>query len=562
MNIIDHNKVYMKVSMKYCIIKTFIFCCGVLFRFDKLYTKRGNVKTQVLIIGGGATGTGIARDLALRGVECLLVEKNDINAGASGANHGLLHSGARYVATDGEAAMECREEGKIIKKNAPNCVEETGGLFVAVEGDNKDYVNNFSGMCQKYGIPCKEIDIKQARKLEPVLSDKLISAFYVDDATIDPFMLSLENISHARALGSKLLRYTAVDGFTISDDMIVEVKLHNTKTGEKTIVEAEQVINAAGGWAADVTSLAGLKINMIYSKGTLLITQNRIAQRVINRLRQASDADILVPGGTVSIIGTTSISVDSPEGIYPTMAEVDNIIKEGKAMVPALETTRYMRAFCGVRPLVSSGDGDGRSVTRGYALIDHEEEGIKNFTSITSGKLTTYRLMAEKTSDLVCKKLNVSNPCKTKTEPLPITHEGQWAGPATAPKKWIVNNNPEDILLCECEMVSKSVIGDIISAIKEQKAIPTIKDVGMRSRVGKGPCQGAFCGIRIAAYMYDCDNLSGDTGVNDIKEFINARWRGQRQLLADTQLVQAELQEAIQCGLYSLDISQAHSAFT
>ena len=513
------------------------------------------MKTQVLIIGGGATGTGIARDLALRGVKCLLVEKKDINAGASGANHGLLHSGARYVATDGEAAMECREEGKLIKKNAPNCVEETGGIFVAVEGDDEDYVKNFSGMCQKYDIPYKEIDVKQARKLEPALSDKLISAFYVDDATIDPFVLSLENISHARALGSTLLRYTAVEEFIVDNGIIVQTKLRNTKTGEETIVEAEQIINAAGGWAANVTALAGLKINMIYSKGTLLVTQNRMAQRVINRLRQASDADILVPGGTVSIIGTTSISVDSPEDIYPTMDEVDNIIKEGAAMVPALGTTRYMRAFCGVRPLVSSGDGDGRSVTRGYALIEHKEEGIDNFISITSGKLTTYRLMAEKTSDLVCKKLGVTKPCKTKTEPLPVTHEGRWADPASAPKSWIVNNNSEDILLCECEMVSKSVVGNIISAIKKQDAIPTVKDVGMRSRVGKGPCQGAFCGIRVAAYMYDCDHLINDDGVDDLKEFVNARWRGQRQLLTDNQLVQAELQEALQCGLYGLELS-------
>ena len=67
-------------------------------------------KTQALIIGGGATGTGIARDLALRGVACILVERRDINAGASGSNHGLLHSGARYVLNDAMTSMECREE--------------------------------------------------------------------------------------------------------------------------------------------------------------------------------------------------------------------------------------------------------------------------------------------------------------------------------------------------------------------------------------------------------------------------------------------------------------------
>ena len=72
--------------------------------------------TRVLIIGGGATGTGLARDLALRGIPCILVEKQDINSGASGGNHGLLHSGARYVASDAEAAKECCEEGNLLKK--------------------------------------------------------------------------------------------------------------------------------------------------------------------------------------------------------------------------------------------------------------------------------------------------------------------------------------------------------------------------------------------------------------------------------------------------------------
>ena len=94
------------------------------------------LNTQVLIIGGGATGTGIARDLALRGVECILAEQRDINAGASGANHGLLHSGGRYVFADQESAKECREEGALLKKLAPHCIEDTGGLFVAVEGDD------------------------------------------------------------------------------------------------------------------------------------------------------------------------------------------------------------------------------------------------------------------------------------------------------------------------------------------------------------------------------------------------------------------------------------------
>jgi glycerol-3-phosphate dehydrogenase len=87
-----------------------------------------NLKAQVLIIGGGVTGTGLARDLALRGVSCTLVEQGDINAGASGANHGLLHSGARYASSDPGSAAECHTEGALLKQLAPHCIEDTDGL--------------------------------------------------------------------------------------------------------------------------------------------------------------------------------------------------------------------------------------------------------------------------------------------------------------------------------------------------------------------------------------------------------------------------------------------------
>ena len=98
-------------------------------------SQRNRLKTQVLIIGGGVTGAGLARDLALRGIACILVEQQDFNAGASGGNHGLLHSGARYVSSDPDTACECHTESRRLQRLAPQCIEETGGLFVAGGGD-------------------------------------------------------------------------------------------------------------------------------------------------------------------------------------------------------------------------------------------------------------------------------------------------------------------------------------------------------------------------------------------------------------------------------------------
>lgn len=511
-------------------------------------------ETRVLIIGGGATGTGLARDLALRGIPCILAEKHDINAGASGGNHGLLHSGARYVASDTEAAKECRMEGEILKRLAPHCIEDTGGLFVAVPGDDEKYIADFPIRCAACGVSATKMDVQTAREMEPALSPDIIAAYQVRDASIDPFRLSLENISQAQRLGCSFLRNTEVTGFQINSGKIQAVLLCNRMTGESIRIQAEQVVCAGGAWAHNIGKLAGVSIGMIYSKGTLLITQRRITHHVINRLRPPTDGDILVPGGTVSILGTTSVRTESPDGIVPTVEEVDLIIDEGAAMVPCLATSRYIRAYSGVRPLLQGAPADDdRQVSRGFALIDHRKAGLDNFITITGGKLSTFRLMAEKTADLICERLQVDAPCRTGVEPLPATGGGQWTEPGISPRLWMERNDPADHLVCECEMVPASVVAHLFQSITKEGLKPDIHGIALRSRIGKGPCQGAFCSVRVAAYLYQQNKLNRADGVAQLKRFLAERWRGQQPLLRDLPLAQSELMEAIHCGTFCLE---------
>lgn len=513
----------------------------------------------MLIIGGGATGTAIARDLALRGIQCILAEKDDLNSGASGGNHGLLHSGGRYVSNDQEAAVECRQEGDIIRRLAPQLIEDTGGFFSAVQGDDEKYIADFPVFCSQCGISCKKIDIKSARELEPELSPKTIAVYAVPDGSIDPFKLTILNMRHAMQLGSILLRRTRVTGFEIENKRIVKTRLLCADTGKEITIEAEQIVNASGAWAGEVASLAGISLDIIYSKGTLLITNDRINRRVINRLRPPSDSDILVPGGTVSILGTTSIKIKSLNDIYPTVEEINRIVGEGSKMVPALETVRYIRAFSGVRPLFgkpasSKDDSGGRNVSRGFALLDHIQNNLENFATITGGKLTTYRLMAERTADLISSRLGLKQQCLTRTETLAVDPCGEWTEPALSPKTWMRSHQQDDMLLCECEMVSKSAINNIIQSIRNNNERPDLLGIALRSRLGKGACQGAFCGARVSSYMHDCDLLDGKQGLQDLKAFYQERWKGIYSILWGDQLVQAELTEALHCGIFDLDL--------
>ena len=131
---------------------------------------------DVIIVGGGITGAVTARDCAMRGLKTLIIERFDFTAGATGRNHGLLHSGARYAVTDQESAEECIRENMILRKIARHCVEETDGMFITLPEDDLGFQSTFIDSCLKAGIRAEAIDPKEAIRLEPSVNKTLIGA--------------------------------------------------------------------------------------------------------------------------------------------------------------------------------------------------------------------------------------------------------------------------------------------------------------------------------------------------------------------------------------------------
>ncbi len=265
-----------------------------------------NKDYDVIIIGGGVTGAGTARDCAMRGLRVLLVEKYDFSNGATGRNHGLLHSGARYAVTDPESASECIKENRILRRIAHHCVEPTDGLFITLPEDDIQYQKTFVESCQKAGISANIISPEEARRIEPSVNPDLIGAVRVPDASIDPFHLTTANVLDARRHGADILTYQQVVGLVLNNGRVEGVRLRNNHTGEESEVHSRIVINAAGIWGHDIVKMAGIKVNMFPAKGTLLIFGHRVNNMVINRCRKPANADILVPDDAVCVIGTTS----------------------------------------------------------------------------------------------------------------------------------------------------------------------------------------------------------------------------------------------------------------
>lgn len=497
---------------------------------------------DVIVIGGGATGAGTARDCALRGLRVLLLERFDFASGATGRNHGLLHSGARYAVTDKESASECIKENMILRKVASHCVEENDGLFITLPEDDLAYQATFVKSCQEAGINAEIIDPELAKRMEPSVNPTIVGAVKVPDGSVDPFRLTLANIIDAKAHGAKILVYHEVLSLVKEQNRVIGVEVFDHKTKEKSKYFAPLTINAGGIWGHNIAAMAGCRVGMFPAKGSLLIFGHRVNNIVLNRCRKPANADILVPGDTICLIGTTSsrVGFDEVDDMRVTPDEVDLLLTEGEKLAPALASTRILRAYAGVRPLVASDDDpSGRNISRGIVLLDHEtRDGVPGFATITGGKLMTYRLMAEWAADLACKKLGVDKKCVTAETPLPgsrapkdvpsgktfdmsVGQKSAYHRHGELAEKIPSSTEYDNSLVCECEDVS---VGEVNYALNELHVTNMI-DLRRRTRVGMGTCQGELCACRAAGLLGEAHNCA-KKAKGDLAIFLNERWIG------------------------------------
>ncbi|HEP1896622.1 TPA: anaerobic glycerol-3-phosphate dehydrogenase subunit A [Kluyvera cryocrescens] len=525
---------------------------------------------DVIIIGGGATGAGIARDCTLRGLKAALVERFDIATGATGRNHGLLHSGARYAVTDSESARECIRENQILRRIARHCIEPTSGLFITLPDDDLGYQQTFINACTSAGILAEAIDPALARRIEPAVNPALVGAVRVPDGTVDPFRLTAANMLDAREHGATIFTGHEVTGLLRRGEHVHGVTLYHHASRERRTLHAAVVVNAAGIWGQRIAEYADLKIRMFPAKGSLLIFESRINQHVINRCRPPADADILVPGDTISLIGTTSTHIDYQDidRCRVTADEVDILLREGEKLAPIMANTRILRAYCGVRPLVASDDDpSGRNVSRGIVLLDHaERDGLEGLITITGGKLMTYRLMAEWATDAVCRKLNHNRPCTTADTPLPGSQESvektlQRMISLPAPLRgsavyrhggrtptWLGNSRLHRSVVCECEAVTA---GEVQYAV-ENLAVNNLLDLRRRTRVGMGTCQGELCACRASGLLQRFEVTTATQSLAQLSHFLNERWKGVQPIAWGDALRESELTRWVYQGLCGL----------
>jgi glycerol-3-phosphate dehydrogenase len=518
-----------------------------------------SLTAEVLVIGGGATGAGVAWDASLRGLDVILVDRLDLAEGTSGRFHGLLHSGGRYAVKDAAAARECIAENRILRRVAADAIEDTGGLFVTTPWDDPAYADRFVTACGETDVDCEEISVGQALRDEPRLNPKISRAFRVPDANIDIWKTVWAMAHGAEQRGARILPYHEVTAIRRDGERVTGARVKDVRAGEELEIEARVTVNATGAWAGQIAALAGIEgVRVFPGRGIMIAMNHRLVNTVINRCQLPTDGDIIVPIRTVSVIGTTDQRTDDPDDHSVARSEVDQMLDDGEKLVPGFRGARALRVWTGVRPLfedAKAANTDTRDVTRAHALLDHRtRDGVDGFVTITGGKITTFRLMAQDTVDAVCDMLGRAAACSTATQPLPGSETGAnyRLGERLARKEQHLR---DEQVICECELVAREKLEQ---ALKDSGSI-NLDDIRRRLRLGMGPCQGGFCIYRAAGVMHAAGGLSAEQADASLTAFLEERWKGVWPILYGDQLRQVRFDEWIYHGVLDVGHLPEHA---
>ena len=375
-------------------------------------------KPHAIIVGAGFTGTATAHDLALRGFDVTVIDRGDICNGTSGRTHGLLHCGGRYAVKDQESAIECIDENLLLRKIAPMAIEPNGGMFIALNESDLQYGESFIEGCEACHIPLEEITPKKALQLEPNINPSLLTAFLVPDGTFDPLRLALSFAATAKKNGAKFRTFTEAKAL-IRDGKgaIVGVTILDRASNKQSELRGDIVVNATGAWAGEIAEMAGADVPVKPTPGVMVAYDQRFVQRAINRLNNPGDGDIVLPQRRMVVVGTTSYEITDLDYVPVLEDHVQLMLERGAELIPGIRNAKVRGKYMATRPLI--GGGMGRSSARTFKCYDHKEtDNVDGLVTITGGKATTLRAMAEKTADVVCEKLGINTPCTTKDVPL------------------------------------------------------------------------------------------------------------------------------------------------
>ncbi len=388
---------------------------------------------DLVVVGGGITGAGIARDAALRGLKVALVEKLDFGAGTSSKSSKLIHGGLRYLEqAELGLVFESVNERKRLMKLARHLVRPLPFLVTNYKGDRRWLATLavglwiYDALCL-FGSYKNHVTYgpKKTLKLEPLLKQAgLNGGILYYDCMTDDARLTLECVLDAVSLGAAVVNHARA-GKLLRDaaGKIGGVVVHDGETGATIEVKAKVVINATGPWSDEVRALAGEARILKPTKGIHLVIDSKrlpVTHAMMMIAPRDKRAVFGIPWGLGrTVIGTTDTFFDgSPDKVEPTKEDVDYLLEVANSYFPTAELVPddVLATWSGLRPLLAPEDAsEGASaVSREHMIYDSP-----GFVTIAGGKLTTFRRMAAEVVDRATAQLGVSTKSTTANRPLP-----------------------------------------------------------------------------------------------------------------------------------------------
>ncbi len=384
---------------------------------------------DLIVIGGGVTGAGVARDAALRGLSCLLLEKGDFCSGVSSKSTRLIHGGLRYLANfEMDLVAESLRERSILHKLAPYLIHPVPILIPIYKHDAHGRAVISVGI-HLYDLLSHEKDIphyftsgsEKTLEFEPRLNREGLkgSALFYDHQITMPERLVLENIISAREAGATALNYCRADRIEEADNGVV-VTATDVLSGSTLTFRSKVLVNAAGPWIDRVRRAGGIdQKNIIFpTKGIHLVLPKLSEQALFVNSRDGR-MFFIIPLDAYSLIGTTDTKYDGDlDEVHADESDVNYLLTESRRILPGLNITKkaILYSYAGVRPLAFSGTKESK-ISRKHRVIKEGRSG--RMITIAGGKYTTYRSMAKDTVDAACRVLGVRLRCLTDTAPFP-----------------------------------------------------------------------------------------------------------------------------------------------
>jgi glycerol-3-phosphate dehydrogenase len=540
-------------------------------------------EVDVVVVGGGINGTGVARDFALRGLRVALFERNDLAFGASGHSSGMIHGGARYMLqAPNVTATSCRDSG-YIQRIAPNLLFRIPFVMPLRSGaQGRVMVELIDAYFRAYddyqplkrGEPHCRLTASDLARVEPGLIGSYVGGVTFDEWGVDGARLCVLAAIDAIEHGARVHVHTTVESVTKAagagggDDEAharrYVVTARNRATGGVTRVSARVVVNATGAWAPITAALASVpqaRTRVRPGKGIHVVLDRRISNYAI--LSEAIDGRqvFLYPWQNVTLVGTTDDDYYGDlDDVAATSEEVRYLVQGVAKVFPAVRTARAIGTYAGVRPTLYEYGPTEDELSRDHRIVDHARDGAPGLYSMIGGKLASYRLFAQELCDLVAPRhFDLQAPCTTHLRALPggdRTPEALEVADAygvtpVAARRLVyrhgsralrvldrVSQRPEEAdVVCPCEPVLEA---EVRHAVREELAC-TVDDVARRTRLGLGACGGMRCAARCGQILAQERGLAPAEGRAMAREFLERQARTRVVALGPQQAQQEAL---------------------